>query len=173
MTTITVRRSLTTLAQSRAVVSCVVFVVVLSPILIGLLRERAILDSDAWVTAYTVAALAPATGILLAVVSLIVVLFRRSRPVLRISEQVVIPHSGVAFPVEQLATVQLWSSGDSYVTLLPDHVPERVGSDPKTRVAVAAYTVRLPQGVTPRPFELAELIRTHQPDVQVDKLGSV
>lgn len=173
MTTITVRRSVTALARSRAVVICAVFVAVLTPILIGLLLERETQVNDAWVTAYSVAALAPGLGIALAVVSLIVVLFRRSRPVLRIGEEVFIPRSGVVFPIAQLATVQLWSSGDSFITLLPDHVPERVGSDPKSRAPVAAYTVRLPRGVTPQPFELAELIRAQQPDVQVDKLGSV
>lgn len=173
MTTITVRRSVTALARSRAVVVCAIFVAVLTPILIGLLLERETQANDAWVTAYSVAAIAPALGIVLAIVSLIVVLYRRSRPVLRIGEEVYLPRSGVIFPVSQLATVQLWSSGDSFITLLPDHVPERVGSDPTSRVPVAAYTVRLPQGVTPQPFELAELIQAKRPEVQVDKLGSV
>lgn len=173
MTTITVRRSVTALARSRAVIVCAVFVAVLTPILIGLLLERETQANDAWVTAYSVAAIAPALGILLAIISLIVVLFRRSRPVLRIGEDVFIPRSGVVFPITQLDTVQLWSSGDSFITLLPDHVPERVGANPKTRAPVAAYTVKLPQGVTPQPFELAELIQAKRPGVQVDKLGSV
>lgn len=170
MTTITVRRRATALATSRAVIICVLFVVVLSPILIGLLLERAAQRSDAWVTAYSIAAAAPALGILAAIISLIVVLVRRSRPVLRIGEQVSIPHSGVVFPLTQLHTVQLWSRQKTHIALLPDHVPERVTTDPQ---AVAAYSVALPRDATPRPFELVELIKNVRPEVRVDKLGTL
>lgn len=96
--TITVRRRAAALARSRAVVSCVVFVVVLTPILVGLLVERADQDIASWSWAYALAAVAPALGIVIAVLSLGVVLWRRSRPVLQIDDRVRIRHSGVSFP---------------------------------------------------------------------------
>ncbi|MGD7002889.1 hypothetical protein [Corynebacterium halotolerans] len=170
---ITVRRRAPALARSRAVLICIIFVLVLTPILVGLLAEQADQTAETWSHAYAVAAAAPALGIVLAVLSLVIVLWRKSRPVLVVDDQVRIRHSGVSFPVAELDTVQLWSRGESYVTLLPEHVPQRVGTNPTTRKAVSAYTVGLPHDVTPRPFELAELLQNRKPEVQVDKLGSL
>ncbi|QGU07951.1 hypothetical protein COCCU_10160 [Corynebacterium occultum] len=165
---ITVRRRAAALARSRAVAVCIIFVVLLLPILYGLLTERSRQSSGTWQNAYAIAALAPALGITAAVLSLAVVLYRRSRPILEIGEVVKIPHSGVSFPLEELDTVQLWSRGATYITLLPDHVPERV---PHFLKQVASYSVRLPDDVTPRPFELTELIKARRGEVQIDKLG--
>lgn len=171
--TIMVRRRAAALARSRAVVSCVVFVVVLTPILVGLLVERADQNIAPWSWAYAVAAGAPALGIVIAVLSLVVVLWRRSRPVLRIDDHVRIRHSGVSFPVAELATVQLWSQGDSFVTLLPAHVTDRVESGPDARRTLAPYTVRLPRGMSPRPFELGEALQRRRTAIEVDRLGSL
>lgn len=165
---ITVRRRTAALARSRAVASCLIFVVLLSPILYGLLAERSRQRTETWQNAYAVAALAPALGIIAAVISLMVVLYRRSRPILQIDDQVRIRHSGISFPLEELSTVQLWSKGGTYVTLLPAHVQDRVQH---SRKAVAPYSVRLPDDVTPRPFELAELIKDRRNEVHIDKLG--
>ncbi|MGP6172677.1 hypothetical protein [Corynebacterium sp. A21] len=167
---ITVRRRAGALARSRAVPSCIIFVVLLSPILYGLLSERSRQSTEFWQNAYALAALAPALGIIAAVISLVVVLYRRSRPILQIDEQVRIRHSGVSFPMDELGTVQLWSKGGTYVTLLPVYVQERVQ---QSRKAVAPYSVRLPDDVTPRPFELAELIKAHRNEVHIDKLGAL
>lgn len=165
---ITVRRRAAALARSRAVGVCIVFVVLLVPILYGLLAERARQGPGTWQNAYTLAALAPALGIIAALLSLVVVLHRRSRPILEIGDMVKIPHSGVSFPLRELDTVQLWSQGGTYITLLPEHVPERV---PQSRKEVASYSVRLPVDVSPRPFELTELIKNRRAEVQIDKLG--
>ncbi|AGF73111.1 hypothetical protein [Corynebacterium halotolerans] len=170
MNAITLRPSAAHLATSRAVIVCAVFVVGLLPVLAGLLFSASRQTDELWARLYAVAALAPATGVVIALISVVVVLWRRSRPVLRIDGCVTIPHTGVSFPLEELHTVQLWSRGRTFVTLLPGHVDERV---PHDRKAVAAYTVAFPAGATPRPFELISLIKEVKPGVKVDKIGSL
>lgn len=164
------RRRAAALARSRAVTTCALFVLVLAPMAYWLLRERAEQTSETWRNAYALAAAAPALGIAAAVLSLMTVLWRRSRPILRIDDQVRIRHSGVSFPLGELDTVQLWSREATYITLLPEHVGERVQDNAR---AVAPYSVKLPDDVTPRPFELAELIQQHRAGVRVDKIGSL
>ncbi len=170
MNAITLRSSPTYLATSRAVIICAVFVGGLLPILAGLVVSASRQTDEVWIMAYRIAATAPAAGVLIALASVVVVLWRRSRPVLTIDERVTIPRTGVSFPLDELDTVQLWSRDRTYVTLLPGHVTERVPAD---RRAVAPYTVAFPAGATPRPFELVTLIRDRKPGINVDKIGSL
>lgn len=170
MNAITLRSSPSHLATSRAVIFCAVFIAGLLPVLAGLIISASRQTEELWVLAYRIAAVAPAAGVLIALLSVITVLWRRSRPVLRIDDRVTIPRTGVSFPLEELDTVQLWSRDRTYVTLLPGHVAERVPAD---RKAVAAYTVAFPSGATPRPIELVGLIREMKPGINVDKIGSL
>ncbi|WIM72090.1 hypothetical protein QP028_12110 [Corynebacterium suedekumii] len=58
---------------------------------------------------YLVATAAPATGMLLSLIMLAVVLHRRSRPTLRIDDRVTLPRTGVTLPLSQLSHIQLYS----------------------------------------------------------------
>lgn len=175
MDTISLRASAAHLARSRAVIIGVIFLIVLTPILIGLAYSARAQTDPTLETFYLVATAAPATGMLLALIMLVVVLHRRSRPVLRIDDRVTLPRTGVTFPLSQLSHLQLYSrpGRGTYLVLLPAHVAERVGRPGDDPRALTPYTVRFPEGATPRPFELVELICARVPEVGVDKLGTV
>ena len=100
----------------------------------------------------------------------------RTRPgfLPRIDDRVTLPRTGVTFPLSQLSHLQLYSrpGRGTYLVLLPAHVAERVGRPGDDPRALTPYTVRFPEGATPRPFELVELICARVPEVGVDKLPS-
>lgn len=175
MDTITLRPSAAHLARSRAVIIGVIFLVVLAPILLGLLCSARAQADPTLESFYLVATAAPATGMLLSLIMLAVVLHRRSRPTLRIDDRVTLPRTGVTFPLSQLSHIQLYSrpGRGTFLVLLPAHVPERVGRSGEDTRALAPYTVRFPEGATPQPFDLVDLIRARVPEVGVDKLGTV
>lgn len=172
MDTIRLRSSPRHLAASRAVAVGVVFLAVMAPIFAGLVVSAAQQEEPALSTLFYVGAVAPAAGMLIALVMLVVVLWRRSRPVLRIDDRVHLPRTGVTFPLADLTHLQLYSlpGRGTFLVLLPGHVQERVTGD---AAAVAPYTVRFPAGATPQPFELVDLIRGRAPEVGVDKLGTL
>lgn len=172
MDTIRLRSSARHLATSRAVVVFVVFVTVLAPIFAGLAVSAGEQGEGALSTLFYVGAVAPAAGMLIALIMLVVVLWRRSRPVLLVDDRVHLPRTGVTFPVAQLAHLQLYSlpGRGTFLVLLPAHVKERVTGD---ATAVAPYTVRFPAGAEPQPFELVDMIRARVPEVGVDKLGTL
>lgn len=171
MDTITLRSSARHLATSRVVVTGVVFLLVLVPILLGLLRSA---DGSSGRLAFLhlVAAMPPALGILLTLTNLVRVLWRRSRPVLRVDDHVSLPRTGVRFPVGQLTMIQLYAdpSRRMHLVLLPEHIRDRFPHDP---TGVAPYTVVFPEGPTPMPYELVDLLSRRVPGVGVEKLGTV
>ena len=79
--------------------------------------------------------------------------------------------SGVAFPVSELGTVQLWSdrSPRAYAALLPRHVRQRAQHEGVA--SIRPYVVAFPEGSDPQPFELAEIITQRHPGVRIEKLG--
>lgn len=161
------------LASSKFFVIFVVFVLVMTPIFLGLyFSARSHSDSTlTWL--YLLASAAPAAGMLIALLMLVITLWRRTRPVLLIdAAQVTIVRTGVSFPLDELAHVQLYSRPreGTFLVLLPQHVGERVQHDP---TAVAPYTVRFPDKASPRPFELVDILRARVPGLNVDKLGSI
>lgn len=172
MDTIRLRSSARHLATSRAVVIGVVFFLVLTPILIGLLVSSNTQEQPTWSTLYLVAAAAPAAGMLIALIMLIIVLWRRSRPRLLIDDHVTLLPTGIRFPLEQLTQVQLYTlpGRGTFLVLLPRHVDERYPANPR---AVAPYTVKFPAGGRPQPIELVDLIVRRAPWVGVDKQGTI
>lgn len=172
MDTINLRSAATYLARSQAVIVCAVFIIVLAPILVGLAVSASQQNEPTWETLYQVAIFAPAAGMIVALIMLIVVLWRRSRPTLRIDTHVYIPRSGVRFLLTELNHLQLYSRPEqgTFLALLPEHVTAGVTDDP---LAVADYIVSFPKGATPRPFELVDLIQARVPHVGVDKLGTL
>ncbi|AJE33775.1 MAG: hypothetical protein GX859_04195 [Corynebacterium humireducens] len=166
MDIITLRSAPRHLATSRAVGVFVAFVVLLVPVLLVLLNSA---RTSPWPELHLIAATAPAVGLLLALVMLVIRLRRRSRPVLLVDDHVTLPATGVRFPLERLDHLQLYTRhGVPRLVLLPGHVPERMPSR-----AVAPYTVTFPEGANYLPYELVDLLRGRAGDVGVDKLGTV
>lgn len=116
----------------RPVVIGVVFLVVMAPILIGLLVSSATVDQPTWSTLYLVAATAPAAGILIALLMLVVVVWRRPRPLLLIDDHVTLKPTGIRFPFAELDHLQLYTlpGRGTFLVLLPEHVTERFSQDP-------------------------------------------
>lgn len=165
---IALRSSVRHLAGSRVVLTGVALLLLLTPVALGMWRAAGSVEG-LLSEVFRVAALVPAAGIVFTVVMLIRALWVRTRPVLRIGTHVSLPRSGVRFPVEQLDTLQLYRQGDRIrLVLLPAHVSERYPQDP---LAVDPYTVTFPDGATPMPYELVELVRRRVPGVGVEKLG--
>lgn len=166
MDTLRLRTSARHLATSRVVVVFVLFVVVLVPLLLGLLIAA---RASRWPELFLLAAAAPALGLGAAAIMLVLRLWRRSRPVLLIDDHVTLPDTGIRFPVDRLAHLQLYTRGGvPHLVLLPAHVPERVPSR-----AVAPYTVAFPVGANYLPYELVDLLLRRVSGVGVDKLGSI
>mgnify|MGYP001089893151 FL=1 len=166
MDTLRLRTSARHLATSRVVVVFVLFLVVLVPLLLGLLIAA---RASRWPELFLLAAAAPALGLGAAAIMLVLRLWRRSRPVLLIDDHVTLPDTGIRFPVDRLAHLQLYTRGGvPHLVLLPAHVPERVPSR-----AVAPYTVAFPVGANYLPYELVDLLLRRVSGVGVDKLGSI
>lgn len=166
MDTLRLRSSARHLATSRVVVVFVLFLVVLVPLLLGLLVAA---RASRWPELFLLAAAAPALGLGAAAIMLVLRLWRRSRPVLLIDDHVTLPDTGIRFPVDRLAHLQLYTRGGvPHLVLLPAHVPERVPSR-----AVAPYTVAFPVGANYLPYELVDLLLRRVSGVGVDKLGSI
>lgn len=166
MGTITLRAAPRHLATSRLVVVFVIFVACMVPVLVGLLT---LTRTSPWPELALLAALAPAAGLLLAVVSFVPRVWRCSRPVLLIDDHVTLPATGIRFPLENLDHLQVYSRGGTpRLVLLPAHVDERVPSR-----AVDPYTVTFPAGANYQPYELVDLVRGRAGEVGVDKLGAI
>lgn len=166
MDTLRLRTTARHLATSRVVVVFVLFLVVLVPLLLGLLIAA---HTSRWPELFLIAAAAPALGLGAAGIMLVLRLWRRSRPVLLVDDHVTLPDTGIRFPVDRLAHLQLYTRGGvSHLVLLPTHVPERVPSR-----AVAPYTVAFPVGANYLPYELVDLLQRRVSTVGVDKLGTV
>lgn len=171
--TIALRPSATSLITSKLFIVFAVFVLVMAPIFLGLYSAARSHSDDRLAWLYLLASAAPAAGMLIAFLMLISRIWKRTRPALLIDDQrVTLPRTGVSFPLEQLAHLQLYSrpTEGTFLVVLPHHVSERVQRHPE---AVAPYTVRFPDGSTPQPFELVELLRARVPGLSVDKLGSI
>lgn len=164
--TVTVRTSTAALLKSKATKICAVFVVFMAVLLAVLLIGRP--DEDGVLrNLFSVAALAPAVGILAAIVSLLALSYKRRRPVLVIDSHVRVPHSGVYFPLSDLAILRISRRGNhSLATLVPRHLVEagEAGSND-----LGAYTIEFPQGPEPRPFELVDLLKAQVPGLVVEK----
>lgn len=166
MDTLRLRTSARHLATSRVVVVFVLFLVVLVPLLLGLLVAA---RASRWPELFLLAAAAPALGLGAAAIMLVLRLWRRSRPVLLIDDHVTLPDTGIRFPVDRLAHLQLYTRGGvPHLVLLPAHVPERVPSR-----AVAPYTVAFPVGANYLPYELVDLLLRRVSGVGVDRLGTI
>ncbi|MDO5513331.1 hypothetical protein [Corynebacterium sp.] len=166
MDTLRLRSTPRYLATSRVVVVFCLFLLVLVPLLVGLLLAA---RTAPWPVLFFVAAAAPAFGLLAAAVMLAARLWRRSRPVLLIDDHLTIPRTGIRFPLDKLAHLQLYNRGGvTHLVLLPGHVSERVPAR-----AVDPYTVAFPAGANYLPLEFVELVGQRVSGVGVDKLGTL
>lgn len=170
MTAVKVRTGTRALLRSRAMMLCVLFVLICTPFLLYFLTEWRAAEGPMR-TLYAVAAAAPGCAVAAALLSMALLWWRRRQAVLIIDEQVRVPRSGVAFPVSELGTVQLWSdrSPRAYAALLPRHVRQRAQHEGVA--SIRPYVVEFPQGSDPQPFELAEIIAQRHPGVRIEKLG--
>lgn len=172
MEAVKVRTGTRALVASKAMMTCVLFVLICAPFL-GYFLVECFAQQGTMRTLLAIAAAAPGCGIIAALGSMLVVWSRRRKAVLVVGDTVSIPHSGVSFPTADLTTVQVWSdrSPRSYVAMLPGHVQERANT---TGVAsIAPYVVAFPQGSDPQPFEFAEMILQRKSDITVDRLGAL
>lgn len=125
---------------------------------------------------YRAAALVPLAGAAFAMAALAVILGRRSRPVLRVGpKEVFIARTRTRFASDQLARVEVFSQpGDQdFMALLPASQVQLGRSAARDRHVIKDYLVAFPEGANYRPFELAELLGTTFPGVEVVKLGSL
>ncbi|ALC06476.1 hypothetical protein CDES_10500 [Corynebacterium deserti GIMN1.010] len=170
MKAVKVRTGVAALMRSKAMWTCVLFVLVCLPFLLFFLVEWN--DSEGTMrTLYGIAAALPGLGLVAAVASMCVVWWRRRQAVLVIDDHVKIPRTGVSFALSDLDTVQLWSDAGarSHVALLPRHVGERVNTSGVA--SIEPYMVTFPSGADPQPFELAEMLVERKPDIAVERLG--
>ncbi|MEH6251863.1 hypothetical protein [Corynebacterium pseudotuberculosis] len=161
---ITVRTSYRALAQSKATITCVLFVILMA----GLLGVLFLAHHNAAGTMrmlYAASAIAPAVGVVIALGSLGAVFAQRRRPILRISDNIQITHSGASFPVKDLAHIRIWSDTKaSFLTMLPTNALQQRRNE-------NLYTVEFPQGAIPRPYEIADELGLRNPGAVVDKVG--
>lgn len=172
MKAVKVRTGTKELVTSKAMMTCVLFVLICVPFLLYFLTGW----NDATGTMRTlfgIATAAPACCLMAALGSMLVVWLRRRKAVLVVGETVTIPRTGISFPVADLATVQLWSdrSPRSYVALLPAHVRER--ADTTGVRSIQPYVVEFPKGAQPQPFEFADILLERKSDITVDRLGAL
>lgn len=170
MNAVKVRTGVPALMRSKAMFTCILFVLMCAPFLLFFLIALQSAEGTMH-TLYLVAATLPGCGIVAAIGSMCVVWGRRRQAVLIVDDQVRIPGSGISFAIEELDTVQLWSDlkSGSYMALLPHHIKERVNV---TGVhSVQPYIVNFPSGAQPQPFELAEILLSEKPELNLDRLG--
>lgn len=173
VTTISVRTSARHLRTSSPVLVCVFFLIFLLPLTVGLwVAGRAYSDDETVSFLYNIALAAPAMGILLAVVSLVAVLWRRTRPVLLIDDRVRLPGTGVTFATEELDRIEMYVRGGSHLVLLPRHLGPGVSVQESAK-AVASYDVALPEGSNWQPVELADELRRRVPGLIVMNHGTM
>ncbi|MFP7364320.1 hypothetical protein SFC07_00835 [Corynebacterium callunae] len=169
MSAVKVRTGIPALVTSKAMMICVVFVLICLPFLIYFM----VAWNDAtgtWRTLYAIAAAAPGCGVLAALLSMCAVWLRRRKAVLVVDDFINIVHTGVHFPVSELARVQLWSDiRGSYAAFLPAHIGERVERDGVA--SIKPYVVAFPEGADPQPFEVVEFLLEDHPALEVDRLG--
>lgn len=170
MNAVKVRTGVPALMRSKAMFTCILFVLMCAPFLLFFLIALQSAEGTLR-TLYLVAATLPGCGIVVAIASMCVVWGRRRQAVLIVDEQVRIPRSGVSFAFEDLDTVQLWSDqkSGSHVALLPRHIEERV--DVSGVSSIRPYVVTFPHGAAPQPYELAEILLSKNPELNLDRLG--
>lgn len=172
MKAVKVRTGTRALLTSRAMMICVLFVLMCLPFLLYFLNGWSE-GTGTMRTLFAIATIAPACGLIAALGSMLVVWLRRRKAVLVVGDQVHIPRTGVSFPIAELAAVQLWSDRTprSYVALLPAHVTERAET---TGVrSIQPYVVRFPEGAEPPPYELADLLMERNSGITVTRLGAL
>ncbi|AKE40928.1 or membrane protein [Corynebacterium kutscheri] len=164
---IKVRLSASALLCSKATATCIIFVT-LTTVVLGVLLYARIESTGTLHKLYTIAMVAPIVGILVAVLSLIIGWIKGRRSLAVINNQVCISHSGISFPLAELAAIAIFSdNGSSFVTFIPQHlVTENV-------VGLKDYTIEFSRGISPRPFELADQISALAPEVRINKIGSL
>lgn len=160
---LTIRRKLSSVVLSKATAICVLFVAVMAVLTYVLWQSRPT-EPGTMQTLFTAAAAAPAVGIVIAVLSWLGTMWKRSRPVAAISETVVIRPTGQRFPASELAQVTVFSRGGSSFGML---VPRKAGVDGQP------YTFEFPKSATKKPHEVADAFEAHRPDVLVQRLGSI
>lgn len=107
--------------------------------------------------AYSIAALLPLAGALVAMIAFVAVAWRRSRPVLVIDNDMVYIHpSRVEFPITQVSLIAYLPRPDR-VVILPHHEAHADFH------AAAPYTVVIPPYANYQPFELVDAIRARAP----------
>ncbi|WP_293952680.1 hypothetical protein [uncultured Corynebacterium sp.] len=172
MEAVKVRTGTRALVTSKAMMTCVLFVLICAPFLFYFTIEWMEAQGPMR-TLFAIAAAAPACGMAAALGSMLVVWSRRRKAVLVVGDTVMIPRTGISFPTADLTTVQVWSdrSPRSYVALLPGHVRERANT---TGVqSIQPYVVAFPRGADPQPFEFAEMLLQRKSDITVDRLGAL
>ena len=94
---------------------------------------------------------------------------RRARPVLRIGEEISLPHQRTSFAASELERVQFYSLelGQNFLALIPGGV--RVS----TLDEAQRYSARLPEQANLGPRELEGKLRERFPGVPIDHLGQV
>lgn len=118
---------------------------------------------------YLIAALMPLGGALCAMLAVVASGRRRTRPVLRIGEEISLPHQRTSFAASELERVQFYSleADQNFLALIPGGV--RVS----TLDEAQRYSARLPEQANLVPRELEGKLRERFPGVPIDHLGQV
>ena len=120
-------------------------------------------------TVYLIAALMPLGGALCAMLAVVVSGRRRTRPVLRIGEEISLPHQRTSFAASELERVQFYSleSDQNFLALIPG------GVHVSTLAEAQRYSARLPEQANLGPRELEGKLRERFPGIPIDHLGQV
>lgn len=164
------------LLRSRAARTLVLVIVLLTPLAWFLYLPLNDAPNPTLRILYTIGAIAPLVGIVVAILSYLRYVVRRMRVMLRIDSQVSIKASGVQFPLSELAAAQLYSkNGAHFLALIPAHVSERltVLTARSGRHGLAGYIVEFPTDPNIASFEVVDVLRDHVPGLEVEKIGTV
>lgn len=185
MSVLRVRASYASIATSRPAITFLVFVIAMGPLAFGFLSAFSGVTNTTLRLLYGMSAALPLLGLLFAIVSLIVVVFRRRRTVLELGEEIHIVRTGVRLDPQQLECMQTWTRDfgpagvRSYLALIPGHIDARMGAHPVQETAngapreLQAYVAEFPPHVHPNVFEVVEYIRGNNPQVTIEKLGNI
>lgn len=162
----------------RAAIAFVLVTVLIAAALVGAMLNE---SSTALRTLYGVTACVPLAGAIVAVAGAWRFIIRARTARLVVGRLIAIPNSGVRFGREELARIDVWTTGSgaevtTHMALLPASVKNPPPPHELARLTPAElrpYCVDFPLGSRPTAYELADSLRRNAERVEVHKLGSL
>lgn len=164
------------LLRSSAARTLIVLLAILGALTWFLYRSLETTNNETLRLLYGLGVAAPACGIVVAILSFLGFLVRKRRTVLKVGEQVSLPHTGVDYQLDELDALQLFTKdGVAYLALFPAHVPERLtaATARSGKHKLGGYIVEFPERPNLQTYEVADRIRQIRPSVTIEKIGAV